>query len=372
MAKVSAQAQIPWSDNLVALQHAIHNVLSSILTPEHARLILSGECMTNYWIPAFTHRSVAPQPYNYERYEFDGDLRLAAQFNRYLRLRFGTMLSPAQGTYFQNFYMSKNYQAELSRKKKLNMLVRYDPSVEDANVDIEEDVFEAFAGALGSVVDDKIVEGMGNTYVLNFISSIFNEIPLSLDEVERDPPSNLKELFDKKKWGDVRYQVENSDRPDVGPKKIVIRDRQGGVLGIGYGKEAQAKNQAASEALQKLAEQGVTRESADQEQLETKRRQSSAFDEQYRRVEASIKKLNQMAASRGQAQATEFKMNSDGSTKNGSNTLYSFSLNLAYPMADGKVNWKSTISQTGTDQNATRIALMKAFGDQILGVNKSS
>jgi len=363
-----AQAQIPWSDNLSVLQHAVYNILSSILLPQHAGALFTEKAMIEYWAPAFTHRSARPRPYNSEDFEFDGDLVLARQFNKYLTRRFGMRLSPAQGTYFQNTYMSKSFQAELSRRIGLDKLVRYDPTVPGVTTDIAEDVFEAFAGALAAAADEEITDGLGDIFVFNFLREIFQNIPLSLEEVTRDPTSSLKELYDKMKWGEVNYKIEPSDRPGF-HEKVTVRDPNGGILGIGYGDQTSAKSKAASEALETLRNKGITRETADQKKLETKRKTSPAFDAQYKRVQEAIKRLNQQAASRGTVQISDFKLSAAANTKSGSQTIYTYTVDLAYPSADGKLQWKSTVQANDVDQNMAQINALKSFADQVLGIS---
>ncbi len=363
MAQSKVQSQIPWSDDLSILQRALYSLFAPVLSTQHVSIVFSGEAMVQYWVPACTHKSVSPE--NYEKFEFDGDLRLSPQFIKYLKNRFGVRLTPSQGTYFLGSYMSKKYQAQLSRQLGLDRLVRYDITVEKATTDIEEDVFESVMGCLGSLVDEKIQDGLGDIYIYNFLTEIFNKIPLSLDEVTRDSVSLLKELYDKKRWGEVRYVYEKSDRPELGIEKVTVRDPNGGITGTGYGNRTEAEGKAAADALVKLESMGITRASADQEQLESKRRQNPMYEQQYKRAQQALEKLNAQSAASGKPQALEFKITSAGNTKSGNNTIYTYTLDLAYPKTDGSLQWRTTLQETGLDQSGTQINLMKLFADRM-------
>lgn len=361
----AAQASIPWTDNLSVLQQAIYKILAPILTPQYAQLLFTLEAMQEYWSPAFTHRSALPRPYNNEDFEFDGDLVLARQFNKYLTKRFGTRLSPSQGTYFQNTYMSKSFQAELSRRLGLDKLVRYDPTVPGVTTDIAEDVFEAFAGALAAAADEKITDGLGDIFVFNFIREIFQSVTLNLDEVARDSTSSLKELYDKLGWGEVSYKVETSDRPEF-YEKVTIQDPNGTVLGIGYGDQTTARGKAASEALETLRLKNITRESADQKRLEIKRKASTLFDLEYKRVQKAVEKLNQQATKQGKVQIANFKLSQAPNTKSGNQIVYTYTVDLAYPSGDGKLHWKPAVHASDLNQNMAQVNALKSFADQVL------
>jgi dsRNA-specific ribonuclease len=361
MATVMAQQQVPHTDYIRQLQQFLYNIFIPIIQPSHAQVILSEKAMRDYWIPCFTHKSLSE--INNEDFEHAGDEDLAAQFNKYLRRRFGRRMTPAQGTYFQNNYMSKEYQAEITERLGLAQFVRHDPTVEEVTKDIKEDIFEAVGGTLVEIFDEMVADGLGGIMLFNFLTLIFQNVPLSLEEVARDFKSQLKEIYDKKKWGTPAYNVERSDRPDLGVAKVVIRSQTGSILGIGYGPEKRAENQAAEEALRTLAAQGVTRESADQEQLARKRRQNPEFEKQFRRTQIALQRFNQQAAASGRQQAIEVKTTSAGNTKSGSTTSYTYSLDLAFRNPDGRISWKPVAHQSASDQNAAQIAVMKQFAD---------
>jgi len=60
-----------------------------------------------------------------------------------------------------------------------------------------EDVFEAFLGATGSILDDRVVYGLGYTIVYRFLEAVFDDMSISLQyEDLYDAKTRLKELLD--------------------------------------------------------------------------------------------------------------------------------------------------------------------------------
>lgn len=141
-----------------------------------------------------------------------------------------------------------------------------------------EDVFEAFLGATETIIDTHTKTGVGYASVYKILSSIFDEINISLRyEDLYDAKTRLKELFDihSEKLGPIRYEEKREDliaysyiyrldgarfetRPDgtINPNSIVGRYRK--VL-IGQGSaalKADAEQIASEDALKNLATQG--------------------------------------------------------------------------------------------------------------------
>jgi dsRNA-specific ribonuclease len=77
-----------------------------------------------------------------------------------------------------------------------------------------EDVFEAFLGATETILDECIRIGAGYACVYKLLSSIFDEIPISLKyEDLYDAKTRLKELFDifSDKLGELKYEEKRED-----------------------------------------------------------------------------------------------------------------------------------------------------------------
>lgn len=128
-----------------------------------------------------------------------------------------------------------------------------------------EDVFEAFLGATETILDECIRVGAGYACVYKLLSSIFDEIQISLDyEDLYDAKTRLKELFDifGDKLGELRYEEKRDEIHNAlcyvsvyrceGTKKILIGN---GTAAL----KADAEQAAASVALKQLAEIGFVK-----------------------------------------------------------------------------------------------------------------
>jgi len=342
------------------LQGRIYQILQSVIVPEHVNLLFDQEAMSKYWIPALTHKSISGN--NYEDFEFIGDLHLGPQFIKYLQSRFETRLTPVQGTYFLTVYMSKKYQAKLSEKLGLDKLVNYDPSTKLVT-SIKEDIFESFCGALTCLVDERILNGLGDIYLYNFLIHLFNPVELSLSEVSRDSKSKLKELYDKKGWGEVKYIIENSDRIDRSGQKITILSQTGHSLGVGYGRQTEAEQEAAQQALNELSQKGININTVQQEQIESKLRNDANYQAAHRQVTLAMNKLNDIAKQKGKVQFTTFKIVHSPVPNN--KDLVTYSLEFGYPDGD-QIKWKPLAQETGNKSTTRQIQLMNNFSSRVL------
>lgn len=265
--------------------------------------------------------------------------------------------------------MSKKFQAGLAEKLGLPEFIRFDPQYPDVNINVKEDVLEAFFGCLKILADDRIYPGMGYIYCFNLINRIFKDIVIVLEDIQKDPVTLLKERFEKLGWGAPQYITKNSDNPRLGGVKIEIKDgSKGTLLGIGYGSKNEAEAAAAQNALQKIEEKGYTLEYADELKLERQRTRNPEFEKQYRRVEAAIVKLNEMVQKSGKSgKIVEFKIESGGSHRaigGGGGQRYTFVVKVAYQMVDGILDWKVFDQETGDDQDSTKIQLMRKVADK--------
>lgn len=366
----SILSQPSWTNDLSALQGAIYAILvRANVDPNDVAPLMNQEALLDYWVPAFTHSSVDANK-NYEKLEFYGDKALQYAFMSYIRQRFKNELNPDKLTLVLNKYMSTMFQAKLASDLGLDKLIRYDLNAPDdaktkkpIGVKVREDVLEAFFGALSTLADDKIQPGLGYIYVFNLISDIFNEIPIDLSEELKHPVSQLKELFEKYQWGYPDYQTSPSDDSAKGEIKVEVRSVTGETLGVGYGSQKAAESQAAQNALDNLAKQGITIETATEEKLRRTRGQNLEFDRQYRRVEAAIAKLNQQLAAKEKVPIDKFKIVSVESRRVQGRSRQTFSIEVAYDLGDGRLVWRSIKQLTGDTPDQTRIDLMKTFAD---------
>jgi len=360
---MSAQtlSQPAWVGNLSVLQKAIYDIISKVIDKDHVPILLSAEAMVNYWAPAFTHKSVDATN-NYEKLEFYGDKVLSYAFSSYIRQRFQNTLNQEQATLLLNQYMSKRYQPELARNLGLVELVRYNPEIPGVNVKVQEDIFESFFGAFSTITDDAIQPGLGYIYCFNLISDIFNEIEIN-PEAQKDPKSQLKEIFEGLKWGEPNYITIHSDDPSRGETKVEIRSITGEVIGVGYGSKKIAEFKAAENALNKLVSEGITAESVEKEKTRRARAQNPEFEKQYRRVEAAIVRLSQQAQAAGKTRVDRFKITRIDAQRVQGGYRYTFSIDVAYDSGQGRLTWRSAHQLTGSNPDQTKIDLMKTFAD---------
>jgi dsRNA-specific ribonuclease len=363
ISEVSSQPE--WVTNICLLQRKIHIILRSVIDPSHINALLDQDALIKYWTRTFTHKSVDADPQkNYETYEFYGDKVMNDTFSDHCRTRFGDEVNQANGTLLMNKYMSKEFQAGLAEQLGLPEYVRFDIT-KDININVKEDVLESFFGCLKILADDRIYQGLGYVYCLNLMNHIFNNIPIVLEDIRKDPVTLLKERFEKLSWGQPQYDYKNSENPSLGEVRAEIRDgNTGKLLGVGYGSKPKAEAAAAQNALQVIEAQGYTLEYADAYRLERQRTRNPEFDKQYRRLEAAIEKLNVESQKARKVQISQFKIISAGSHRGADGQRYTFAINCAYKGPDGNLIWKIIKQRTGDDQDNTKIQLMKEVADQ--------
>jgi len=149
--------------------------------------------------------------------------------------------------------------------------------------DLLEDVFEAFLGVTGILMDEQVHLGLGYATCYKILAGIFDEFPISLRyEDLYDAKTRLKELFDLHgdKLGPLIYEETKDDethmttssafrlegalydtRADGTVNMNKIRGKYRRVL-IGKGSallKSDAQQGAATEALKNLAEQGYVK-----------------------------------------------------------------------------------------------------------------
>jgi dsRNA-specific ribonuclease len=347
------------------LQDKIFSILGSVIDESHINALLDETALTKYWERVFTHKSVDADPLkNYDTFEFYGDKVMNDTFSDVIRMRFGDKINQEKGTLLMNTYMSKRFQPVIADKLGLPEFVRYDPEYPEVTKKVKEDIVEAFFGCLKIICDDRIHMGMGYVYCFNLNNHIFKDIPIVLDDIQKDPITLLKERFEKLRWGEPQYTYKNSDDLSLGNTKVEIRDsRTGTLLGTGYGTKDVAEADAAQNALRKIEGEGCTLEYADKYRLEQKLKRDPEFEKQYRRVEAAIVKLNNAAQRSGKVVIEKFKIQAVESHRVAKGQRFTFAIQVAYKGPDDKLNWKILSQKTGDNQDATKVQLMKELAD---------
>lgn len=187
---------------LGAVKAKVTSLLTAFIEDPNLRELFVSDQAMSYWARVFTHLSYN-YIVNYEELEKLGDAMLKACFIDYL-LRDDPTLKADEVNNVVARYVSKTYQAEVSDIMYLAKYLRHDVNV--INVDIREDLMEAFIGALFRVAN-MIQDGLGYITVFNFVYLLYSNV----DKFDSSLNSKtaVDQLFIAANWG--RY--EEQDRP---------------------------------------------------------------------------------------------------------------------------------------------------------------
>lgn len=179
------------------------------------------------FVKAFTHPD-QDKDNNYQVLEYIGDGIIKACLSQYIPARFPTI--QREGIY-------SKIRRSLEAKKTLKTLADtqgFWPHVnaprevlETKKNQVLEDIFEAFIGAMVSVIDHVLRLRLGYSYAYKYLELALNDIVIdtSLEALD-DPVTRLNELYkatilkyDKPplKWGDAIYTVQKFNVPKVAP-----------------------------------------------------------------------------------------------------------------------------------------------------------
>lgn len=180
------------------LRNFLRETLKMILPSErHREQMVSYEAM-EVWVPCFTHESFNPNVgMNYEELELVGDHAMEYNFIMYLYLTIPDV-TRAQMSELKSRYISKVFQAEVGRKWGLDRWVR---TRVEKNIHINEDLLESFFGAVNIVADKVFKFGAGTGLCYNMIIKIFEDVDIDLSAARVKPKTQMKEAFEKLKWG---------------------------------------------------------------------------------------------------------------------------------------------------------------------------
>jgi len=236
------------------------------------------EAMALYEI-AFIHRSVDPMN-NYETLEFKGDTVLNAVSVIYLTKRFPQITDEGILTGMKHFVTEKKFFARMTTKIGFDRWIKIVniPEVQAQAKSIKEDVFEAFNGAFFDMCEQKIMPGSGWQFVYNLVEYLLEDetIPVTKSSLQK-PRAVLKEIVDTLKLhtGDIfrtthEPRIIDGKERNINQAKVIIGGRT-----LGYAEAFRmddAKDAAATQALEALQKQGITVESAKEKALAEKRR----------------------------------------------------------------------------------------------------
>ena len=127
-----------------------------------------------YWIRAFTHISYNLS-LNMESLETLGDAVITSAFMRFCFVKYPSA-SPGQLTEMLHTFMSKVAQSQISRQMRLADYCISD-SIEPAESNVSEDLFESFFGAL-EMTSSLVAPELTSTFIYNYIAFIFEDVDL--------------------------------------------------------------------------------------------------------------------------------------------------------------------------------------------------
>lgn len=254
-----------------SFKNMIINILKtrSKLKDKYIEKITDDEGMKLYEC-AFTHPSI-DEKNNYEFYELLGDSTVNKSIVWYLMRRFPHLHNP------QGVCIVARLKICLVSKKTLSSLCEQLHVWDFISCDAEtrntkmkktlEDVFESFMGVTEYLIDYKILQGTGYSFCYNMISSLFNEIVISLKyEDLYDAKTRLKELMDfykNKIVYDLKYVSTKTDMFFVTEVYCTIETngkRKISLLGTGKACLKQESEQKGSEeALEYLKKIGFSK-----------------------------------------------------------------------------------------------------------------
>jgi len=178
----------------------------------------------------FTDSSYDPNPENnYEELEFIGDGIIKGVLGQYILRRFPDLSknikssnkATGEGVLSKTRRLLEQEKTLSDSALKLGFwdYVRADEeTLTQKRKKTLENVFEAFVGAIVTLIDDRIKRGLGYCYAYNFVEASLDEIDISLTKKTLDDPiTRLNELYKTNelagnvhplKWGDAKYTDE--------------------------------------------------------------------------------------------------------------------------------------------------------------------
>lgn len=261
----------------------INNVLKNNKVPQKFRRMLIDENSINIFHKAFTSDTVDIYN-NYQMLEQIGDLSgnkfiVSYMYNRFPELQCSGGVKIAARLRIN--YGAKQSFSEIARKLNFWPYISCTNDIRQRKMkSLLEDVFEAFLGAIETIIDNKTHIGVGYAIVYKFLSNIFDEMDISLRyEDLYDSKTRIKELFDMHEdtlghlvykeskinniTESVVYRVVNPiykrNKDGSVNKKVILN---GNYIKIGKGSsalKANAQQNASSNALYFLKNQGFTK-----------------------------------------------------------------------------------------------------------------
>ena len=240
----------------------IRDVLVKSNLKSHYIDLLMSEDSLKVYNDVFTSNT-ADMENNYEMYEQMGDVLAGSFIIWYMYRRFPHLQCSEAVKIVARLKI--NYGARQSFfgiGEKLGFWPFITATEEERNrekKDLLEDTLEAFIGATAFILDNNLQHGVGYAVVYNILSSIFDEMDISLKyEDLYDPITRLKETFDYFK-DRIGIQEKHSVKDEKLTTFTLFRVFQGRKDEIGVGvaaKKPDAEQKAATQALEYLKLKG--------------------------------------------------------------------------------------------------------------------
>jgi dsRNA-specific ribonuclease len=315
---------------LEMLKDKIYNILKDVVDNHDLEKILSEDSMNEYWTPAFIHKSAECEKDNSKFAVFGIDvIRLA--FSQYLR----TQKGPSDAnviTLTMNKHITSKSLHFISEKIGLLEYVQYDESYRNENEDL---IMKAFFGCLNNIIDDKIQQHFGYVCCYKLVEILFKDIEL---EVERDPKSQLKEIYEKMNWTQPKYITNNNNIT-----KIIAN--KGKLVEVGYGiARKESELNAIKNAL--LERRGISLKTVELYRINEIQAFEVKYKKQYQRVKDAINKYDKDII---QFEIVELEK-------------YTFGIKVVYQDNCQKLIYKLT----GSDSMKTKCKMMKTFADKYI------
>ena len=249
---------------ILEFQQYIYKLLKLVTSKDGLREQMVTTSAMQIWVRAWTHETWDSNLIdNYENIETIGDAVLGYAFKLYVYHNIPNITTAGISEYKAQ-YMSKMHQSPIARDLKMGRWIR---SRAGANVNILEDLFESFTGALHEV-GDQIKVGVGSILVRNLITNLFKNVKFDPDMVRGTAKTVITQYAHRLHWGEVKREIYGAS-PDmeclVSLSEMAIKHlRDNGMtpsipLGRGRGASDKAASDAAyRDALKNLDKIGAT------------------------------------------------------------------------------------------------------------------
>ena len=195
---------------ILEFQQYIYKLLILVTSKDALREQMVTTSAMQIWVRAWTHETWDSNvSENYENIETIGDAVLGYAFKLYVYHNIPNITTAGISEYKAQ-YMSKMHQSPIARDLKMGRWIR---SRAGANVNILEDLFESFTGALHEV-GDQIKVGVGSILVRNLITNLFKNVKFDPDMVRGTAKTVITQYAHRLHWGEVKREIYGAS-PDM-------------------------------------------------------------------------------------------------------------------------------------------------------------